>query len=257
MSSEWSMPNAEKASLEGFDAPKVKASKKPSAKKTKEAEKVYQQNYYEKNKKALSDAAKARWDANEGGYRDRGLERARTKRAKKRAKKASELHKRRRLRYTQGVQCLICEDVWPGVELPDECQSAECGSNEEGGPKAKLRTVYLEDKDKEWGIVRCREPIRAVIDGKPTWLHSSGEMGIRCGKSPSTMRTWIEERVIPGYSKKDHGRYWFSTELVSAVADAVRDVLKRDGRGKLDLLRECVSEQLEARGIEYEAFEAR
>jgi len=209
----------------------------------------YQEKYYERNKDRLSEEAKRRWRNNEDGYRDRGLERAKEKRANARSKKAREVHEARRKKFVQGLMCLECDWVDKGTKVPAKC------------PECKVRDVvvevYLQDSGEEWTVIKTRKPRRVEIDGVPTWVYSSGAMGLKCAKAPSTMRTWIEERVVPGYTYKASGRYWFSMEFMEAVAEAVRKVLYLDGRGKLDILRRYVGAELEDRDIGFTPFPAR
>lgn len=168
----------------------------------------YQQCYYERHKADLAAKAKRRWENNESGYRDRGLERAKRKRAARRAVKADTLY------------------------------------------ESRLATTK-----KIVGKVRVRKPRRIDLNGQRAWVYTSGAMALKAGKSPPTMRTWIEERVIPGYCFWDSGRYWFSMEFMEAVAEAVRKVLFLDGRGKLDILRRYILQELEVRGVYYIPFE--
>lgn len=211
----------------------------------------YQGQYYERNKSRLSEEAKQRWKNNEGGYRDRGLERAKAKRANERSKKAVVMHEVRKAKFVQGQMCVECGNVEEGIKNYAQCPGPKCGE------VGTMVEVYLQDSGDEWTIIKTRKPRRVSVRGVPMWVYSSGAMGLKCAKSPSTMRTWIEERVIPGYTYKDSGRYWFSLEFMEAVAAAVLKVLYLDGRGKLDILRRYVGAELADRKIKYTRFPKR
>jgi|GEM_PF-4752664 len=208
-----------------------------------DSDSAYQQRYYQDNQERLSREAKERWQANRDGYRERGLERARRKRAVRRSKKAQEVFEERTSSVRVCGECDQCKRTvsWTGEER-------KCGRRRKKG-KCK-GTIRMVEKP-----VRTKKPRRVEIDGQPTWVYSSGSMALKCGKSPPTMRTWIEERVIPGYTYKASKRYWFSMEFMEAVAEAVRKVLFLDGRGKLTILRRYVLDELARQEIEYVPFD--
>lgn len=164
-------------------------------------------SYYERKKEDLSKRAKQRWASNEGGYRARGLERARDKRALERAERAN-------AKFTDAI-------------------------------KAKRRVKLL----KSTKLPRFGAPF-----GKAEYLYPSSHLALACGRSPMTVRTWIEARVLPGYAQRIHGRYWFTKAFIDAVVEGLRKALYVDGRAPHPMLRRYVVKELEAAGVEYIPF---
>jgi predicted GIY-YIG superfamily endonuclease len=164
------------------------------------------ESYYEQNRDNLATRARRRWRNNEGGYRDRGLQRAQDKRALARAQVADKKFAKRRERMLKA------------------------------SPRTKrARLIGSEDPSAE--------------DDTGTWVWSSGVLAIHCGKSPPTMRTWIEERVVPGCTIILGDRYWFSLALLEAIAEGVRKTLFIDGRGPHSKLRRYIATEIERRGV--------
>ena len=266
MSGEWNIEDDDEAL--DFSPP-------PSPKKAKAGvAEDYHATYYERNKDKLSDRAAARWRLNEGGYRERGLARARSKRAQKRAERADAKFRTQVANFRTGWECRGCHHHTP-TESP-RCPAC----NAEGMNRVILVTVALCsacERTLPWdGEVRpCAlelhgggvcpgklEEGEKVLVTKPPrydgeWLFSSGTLAAVCGKSPSTMRTWIENRVVPGYSRLLSGRYWFTMDFMQAVAEGYRKTLFIDGRAPHKTLRRWVRGELEERAIPYEPFPPR
>jgi len=99
---------------------------------------------------------------------------------------------------------------------------------------------------------KTRAPRMATVDGREVWVYSSGHLAVEVGRCPMTVREWLDEGVLPGATVRDgSGRYWFSSAFISAVARATVEVLRRDARGKRDILRRLMLDELEAARVSY------
>lgn len=252
----------------------------------------YQRDYYGRNKGTLSERAAERWRTNAGGYRDRGLARAKEKRSLERGIRAAEKFDRAMSNYSSGWWCRACDGRFSDtIKRPTVCPNPKC-KTEGSIQRAVIVTVALCSKCartlpwdgvvRECGIVQqdgrtcrgrmeegervltCKPPrlVRACAAGitvekgmdDETWVYSSGTLAAFVGKDPSTIRTWIEERVIPGCSIEMSGRYWFTEELMRAIADGYRETLFLDGRAPHSKLRRWVRATIEERGVKFSAF---
>jgi len=249
----------------------------------------YQETYYRRNKKRLSERAAARWRNNEGGYRERGLERARRKRSHARAQRAVEKFERQTANYRSGWWCRACDGRIPGrrrlrtcplcgvlgalqrailvtVALCDRCGRTSGWEGEDRPCRASLaagktcRGTMVEGEQvlttKPPRLVRASDVgLPATDDGTDeAWVYSSGVLAAICGKSPSTIRTWIENRVVPGCSIYVARKYWFTEELMRAIAEGYRKTLFVDGRAPHGVLRRWIIQTIEERGVFYTPF---
>jgi len=252
------------------------------AKKKKRSNKKYQKDYYKKNKKRLLEVKAARWTANEGGYRDRGLTRQREKRSRVRAVRASEKFQQALNNYRSGWVCSNpeCNEIIFGGSLRSKvCDT--CG--EETLSRGIIvsvalcskceRTLPWEGEERSCGVctgtlkegykVLSTKVPRLVkgsdvgIKKREVWVYSSGVLAAFCGKSPATIRTWIERRVVPGCSivmGTDHQTYWFTEEFMRAVAEGYRKTLLVDGRAPHGKLRRHINQELKDQGVQLKEF---
>jgi len=99
---------------------------------------------------------------------------------------------------------------------------------------------------------KTRAPRIVTVDGHEVWVYSSGHLAVEVGRCPMTIREWLDDGVLPGATIRDgSGRYWFSSAFISACARAVIEVLRRDARGKRDILRRLMLDELERAKVSY------
>ena len=243
----------------------------------------YHATYYDRHKDSLSERASARWRHNEGGYRDRGLARAQQKRSQKRSVRADTKYETQRANFRSGWWCRSCHyhdgasggktNVCPACNAPTVQRAilvtvALCNKCERTLPwEGRVRACELElhagfgvcpGKLEEAEKALITKPPRLTeVDGAEAWVYSSGTLAAMCGKSPSTIRTWLESRVVPGYSRRISGRYWFTQEFMEAVAEGYRKTLVIDGRAPHKKLRRWIKDELAESGVSYELFPPR
>ncbi len=145
-----------------------------------------------------------------------------------------------------------------GRTLPWDGEPRGCGNTSFEGVECKGRMEEAEQvlTTKPPRLVRASDVGLGVDDegADEAWVYSSGTLAAICGKNPSTIRTWIEERVVPGCSIHMSGRYWFTEELMRAVAEGYRKTLFLDGRAPHGKLRRWVRQEIKDRGIHVEPF---
>jgi len=129
--------------------------------------------------------------------------------------------------------------------------------------RAKVADGKFEKRQKKMlkASPRTKRPRLTQVDDDPSaeedggvWVWSSGVLAIGCGKSPPTMRTWIEERVIPGCSIIMGDRYWFSAPMMDAIAEGILRTLYVDGRCPHNKLRRYIAAEIEAREVPLAPF---
>lgn len=136
----------------------------------------------------------------------------------------------------------------------------ERGEEERALRRAKLHEQRLEE-DRErseayWEGRRVLTPRRVEIDGAPKTVHSSGVLGRAVYRTMPTIRRWIANRVLPGYSWQDeHGRYWFTMAFCRAARAAVERVYLYDGRRSETITRQLIIEELESAGVSWRPFD--
>jgi hypothetical protein len=96
-----------------------------------------------------------------------------------------------------------------------------------------------------------RPPVLVEIGSKEVAVLTTAALAIRCGRKVSTVRTWIEEGVLPGVSAVIGGRAKFTDRFMDAVKEACRRILFLDGRGDHDQLRLLIVEELASRRESY------
>ena len=234
---------------EGKPRQRKKRGKKRGRRGRRKKGEPYHRTYYQDNQETLSDKARERWEHNRGGYRDRGLERARNKRAAKRADTAARVHQER-LAQVNGA-------LW---------RCSKCGGEERvellGKPWARgpYQCSYRKGCTGEVSLVpeasppAVKWPMKVRLDGEALWVYTSGVLALRCGRSPATIRTWVEGRVIPGCAIRIGPRYWFTRAIIDAVAEAVRKVLFLDARTPHHILKRYVRQELQEQGVSYTPF---
>jgi len=132
------------------------------------------------------------------------------------------------------------------------------------GDRALRRAQLFEERlaeDKKrseayWEGRRVLTPRKVEIDGAPTTVHSSGVLGRAVYRTMPTVRRWIANRVLPGYSWQDeHGRYWFTIEFCRAARAAVERVYLFDGRRSETITRQLLIEELNSAGVTWRSFD--
>jgi len=134
------------------------------------------------------------------------------------------------------------------------------GEEERALRRAKLHQDRLEaDKaasEAYWDGRRILTPRVGEVGGQPQIVYSTGALGRAIYRTMPTVRRWIANRVLPGYSWKDeHGRYWFSQDFCNAARTAVERVYLYDGRRSEKIMRQLLVEELNSAGVSWRPFD--
>jgi|GEM_PF-1807982 len=134
------------------------------------------------------------------------------------------------------------------------------GEEERALQRAKKHEERLgEDKIKSeqyWKGRRTLTPRVVMLGGKEATVFSSGVLGRAVYRTMPTVRRWIVNRVLPGYSWQDeHGRYWFTREFCQAARRAIEKVYLYDGRRGETVTRQLLIEELTSAGITWSPFD--
>lgn len=87
-----------------------------------------------------------------------------------------------------------------------------------------------------------------LVVGEPELVFSAGAFANRIGRTPATIRFWIDTGVLPGPSIRLGGRAYFTDQYISAIIKASKRLYEESGVGSLDKLKALARQELREAG---------
>lgn len=114
--------------------------------------------------------------------------------------------------------------------------------------ETKLKAMVEDKREK---LAPTRRPRLVEIDGWRGYAYGTGTLAREVGRESATVRAWLASDVLPGASVWVGVRAHFTPDYCAAVRRACLRLLRRDGRGDLDILTQLVREEFKAAGVSY------